>query len=49
MSVDESPTVLPPFKAERATEFFEFLKGRIATARKYAHAAADSEHPGGDS
>jgi len=31
---DESPAVLPPPTPERVTEFFEFMKGRIATARK---------------
>ena len=36
---DESPAVLPPPTPERVTEFFEFLKGRIATARKYAPSA----------
>ena len=38
---DDSPAVLPPPTPERVTEFFEFLKGRIATARKYAPAARD--------
>ena len=33
---DESSAVLPPPTPERVTEFFEFLKGWIATARKYA-------------
>ena len=38
---DESPALLPPPTPERVTEFFEFLKDRIATARKYAPAARD--------
>ena len=38
---DDSPAVLPPPTPERLTEFFEFLKDRIATARKYAPAARD--------
>lgn len=38
---DESPQTMPPPAPERVTEFFEFLKGRIATARKYAPAARD--------
>ena len=38
---DESSAVLPPPTPERVTEFFEFLKGRIATARKYAPSARD--------
>ena len=38
---DDSPAVLPPPTPERVAEFFEFLKGRIATARKYAPAARD--------
>ncbi|GAA2612216.1 hypothetical protein SMC26_10150 [Actinomadura fulvescens] len=36
---DDSPAELPT--PERLTEFFEFLKTRIATARKYAPAARD--------
>uniref|UniRef100_UPI003557C794 tyrosine-type recombinase/integrase n=1 Tax=Pseudonocardia nigra TaxID=1921578 RepID=UPI003557C794 len=38
---DDSAAVLPPPTPERVTEFFEFLKTRIATARKYAPAARD--------
>lgn len=38
---DESPAVLPPPSPERVAQFFEFLKARIATARKYAPAARD--------
>lgn len=38
---DDSPAVLPPPTPERVGVFFEFLKGRIATARKYAPAARD--------
>jgi integrase/recombinase XerD len=38
---DDSPQLMPPPTPERVTEFFEFLKGRIATARKYAPAARD--------
>ncbi|MBK8469533.1 MAG: site-specific integrase [Candidatus Phosphoribacter sp.] len=38
---DDSPAVLPPPTPARVEEFFEFLKGRIATARKYAPAARD--------
>jgi len=38
---DDSPALLPPPTPERVDEFFEFLKGRIATARKYAPAARD--------
>ena len=38
---DDSPQTLAPPTPERVTEFFEFLKGRIATARKYAPAARD--------
>ena len=38
---DDSPAWLPPPTPERVAEFFEFLKGRIATARKYAPAARD--------
>jgi integrase/recombinase XerD len=36
---DDSPALLPPPTPERVTEFFEFLKVRIATARKYVPAA----------
>jgi integrase/recombinase XerD len=38
---DDSPQTMPPPTPERVAEFFEFLKGRIATARKYAPAARD--------
>jgi site-specific recombinase XerD len=38
---DDSPALLPPPTPERVAEFFEFLKTRIATARKYAPAARD--------
>jgi integrase/recombinase XerD len=38
---DDSPAELPPPLPERVDEFFGFLKGRIATARKYAPAARD--------
>jgi site-specific recombinase XerD len=38
---DESPALLPPPTPERVAEFFEFMKQRIATARKYAPAARD--------
>lgn len=38
---DDSPQTLAPPTPERVAEFFEFLKGRIATARKYAPAARD--------
>jgi integrase/recombinase XerD len=38
---DDSPAELPPPSPERVSEFFEFLKTRIATARKYAPAARD--------
>jgi len=38
---DESPGLLPPPTVERVTEFFDFLKVRIATSRKYAPAARD--------
>ena len=38
---DDSPAELPPPPPERVSEFFEFLKTRIATARKYAPAARD--------
>jgi integrase/recombinase XerD len=38
---DDSPEAMPPPSPERVAEFFEFLKGRIATARKYAPAARD--------
>jgi DNA-binding Xre family transcriptional regulator len=38
---DDSPSVDAPPAPERVTVFFEFLKERIATARKYAPAARD--------
>ncbi len=38
---DDSPAQLPPPTPERVSEFFEFLKARIATARNYAPAARD--------
>jgi site-specific recombinase XerD len=38
---DESPSAEAPPTPERVAAFFEFLKGRIATARKYAPAARD--------
>jgi integrase/recombinase XerD len=38
---DDSPDLLPPPTPERVVEFFDFLKTRIATARKYAPAARD--------
>jgi hypothetical protein len=38
---DDSPAELPPPSPERVSAFFEFLKTRIATARKYAPAARD--------
>jgi site-specific recombinase XerD len=38
---DDSPAQLPPPTPERVTEFFDFMKQRIATARKYAPAARD--------
>ena len=38
---DDSPALLPPPTPERVAEFFEFMKARIATARKYAPAARD--------
>lgn len=38
---DDSPQTLAPPTPERVAEFFEFLKARIATARKYAPAARD--------
>jgi len=38
---DDSPLLLPPPTVERVDEFFEFLKARIATARKYGPAARD--------
>ena len=38
---DDSPAQDPPPSPERVSEFFGFLKARIATARKYAPAARD--------
>ena len=38
---DDSPALLPPPTPERVDEFFDFLKVRIATARKYGPAARD--------
>jgi integrase/recombinase XerD len=38
---DDSPALLPPPSPERVATFFDFLKARIATARKYAPAARD--------
>ncbi len=38
---DDSSDLLPPPTPERVAEFFEFLKTRIATARKYGPAARD--------
>ena len=38
---DDSPSADAPPTPERVVAFFEFLKGRIATARKYAPAARD--------
>lgn len=38
---DDSPAQLPPPTPERVAEFFDFLKARIATARKYGPAARD--------
>jgi integrase/recombinase XerD len=38
---DDSPADLPPPSPERVAEFFEFLRTRIAGARKYAPAARD--------
>ncbi len=38
---DDSPAELAPPAPERVAEFFEFLKTRIAGARKYAPAARD--------
>ena len=37
----DSPAELPPPSPERVSEFFGFLKARIAVARKYAPAARD--------
>lgn len=38
---DDSPELAPPPTAERVSEFFDFLRDRIGTARKYAPAARD--------
>ncbi|WP_231976204.1 tyrosine-type recombinase/integrase [Streptomyces sp. 3214.6] len=38
---DDSPTLVPPPTPERVAEFFDFMKQRIATARKYGPAARD--------
>lgn len=38
---DDSPALAPPPTPERVEVFFEFLKARIATARKYGPAARD--------
>ena len=38
---DDSPSVDAPPTPERVVAFFEFLKGRIATSRKYGPAARD--------
>lgn len=38
---DETPALLPPPSVQRLGEFFDFLKARIATARKYGPAARD--------
>ena len=38
---DESASLLPPPTPERVSEFFEFLKARIVSARKYGPAARD--------
>jgi site-specific recombinase XerD len=38
---DDSPAQVPPPTPERLNGFFDFLKQRIATARKYAPAARD--------
>jgi site-specific recombinase XerD len=38
---DEGPCLAAPPSPERLEEFFAFMKGRIATARKYAPAARD--------
>jgi site-specific recombinase XerD len=38
---DDSPAEAPPPVPERVVEFFDFMKTRIATARKYAPAARD--------
>ncbi|MEV1081977.1 site-specific integrase [Streptomyces sp. NPDC050211] len=38
---DDSPALLPPPTPERVGEFFDFMKQRIATARKYGPAVRD--------
>ena len=38
---DDSPASMPPPTPERVGEFFDFLKTRIATSRKYGPAARD--------
>lgn len=38
---DDSPALLPPPTPERVAELFDFVKQRIATARKYGPAARD--------
>lgn len=38
---DDSPAQVPPPTPERLAGFFDFLKQRVATARKYAPAARD--------
>lgn len=38
---DDSPALAPPPTPERVEAFFEFLKARIVTARKYGPAARD--------
>ena len=38
---DDSPALLPPPTPARLEEFFDFMKRRIATARKYGPAARD--------
>lgn len=38
---DDSPALVPPPTPERVSEFFDFMKQRIGTARKYGPAARD--------
>lgn len=38
---NDSPSTRPPPTPERMEEFFEFLRGRVATARKYGPAGRD--------
>jgi len=38
---NDSPSTRPPPTPERMDEFFEFLRGRVATARKYGPAGRD--------